>query len=129
MTVPKSNKDIYIYLTILILPFIFFCWMIPFISNFTITSDYLLGSLTQQLELYFSIKAGSFPLYGPGFAGGHSSCALTVGQLFHPLSSLASIMPGYWNGKAIDCNNFLKLLSLGLAHISLFGFLRKSLIF
>ncbi|MBI4683001.1 MAG: YfhO family protein [Nitrospirae bacterium] len=125
MSLSESKKKTFIYLLILGLPFIFFCWMIPFISSFTIGSDYLLFSLIPQMELLFSIKSGSFPLYVPGFAGGHSSSALTLGQIFHPLPYLASIMPGYWNGKAIEWNNFLKLLSLGLAHLALFGFLRK----
>ena len=77
------------------------------------------------MELLFSIKTGSFPLYVPGFASGHSSAALTLGQVFHPVSSLVSILPGYWDGKAIDWNNFFKLLSLGLAQLALFAFLRK----
>lgn len=125
MSLFESKNKTFIYLLILVLPFIFSYWMIPYLSDFTIGSDYLLFSLIQQMELIFSIKSGSFPLYIPGFAGGHSSSALTVGQIFHPLPHLASIMPGYWNGKAIEWNNFLKLLSLGLAHLALYGFLRK----
>lgn len=77
------------------------------------------------MEIFFSIKTGSFPLYVPGFASGHSSSALTLGQFFHPLSYIASMMPGYWEGKAVEWNNFLKLLSLGLAQLALFLFLQK----
>lgn len=91
----------------------------------TIGNDYLEFPIKQQMELLFSIKTGSFPLYVPGFASGHSSSALTLGQVFYPVSYLASILPGYWEGKLIDVNNFLKLLSLGLAQMVLFAFLRK----
>jgi hypothetical protein len=94
-------------------------------SNVTIANDYLNFSVRQQMEVLFSIKTGSFPLYVPGFALGHSSIALTLGQFFHPLPYIASVMPGYWNGKAIEWNNFFKLLSLGLTQLALFVLLRK----
>lgn len=110
---------------IIIMPFLLFYWMIPFIFDVTIGNDYLAFSIKQQMELLFSLKTGSFPLYVPGFASGQSSSALTLGQMFHPLSHIASIMPGYWNGKAIEWNNFFKLLSLGLAQLALFFFLQK----
>ncbi|MBI5739278.1 MAG: YfhO family protein [Nitrospirae bacterium] len=77
------------------------------------------------MELLFSVKTGSFPLYAPGVAYGHSASALTLGQIFHPLSHLASIMPGYWNGRAVEWNNLYKMLSLGLTQIVLFAFLQK----
>ena len=110
---------------IIFLPFLIFCWTIPFLSNNTIGNDYIKFSISHQLELLFSLKSGSVPLYVPGFASGNSSSALTLGQFFHPLSHIASIMPGYWDGKAIEWNTFLKLLSLGLTQLVLFGFLRK----
>lgn len=77
------------------------------------------------MELLFSIKTGSFPLYIPGYALGHSSSALTLGQVFHPISHIASMLPGYWNGKALEWNTFLRLLSLGLTHLALFVFLQN----
>lgn len=113
-----------VYVIIVLLPFLFFYWMLPFVSRLTIGSDYL-EIIRMQMELLFSIRTGSFPLYVPGFASGHSSSALTLGQIYHPVSYIASIVPGYWEGKLIDVNNLLKLLSLGLAHLTLFAFLRK----
>ncbi|MGB5616556.1 MAG: YfhO family protein [Desulfobacterales bacterium] len=80
--------------------------------------------IQHQLELMFSIKTGSFPLFVPGFSGGQSSSALTLSQIYHPISHIASILPDYWNGKALEWNTFLRLLSLGLAQFSLFFFLR-----
>lgn len=77
------------------------------------------------MELLFSIKSGSVPLYVPGFAYGHSSSALTLGQIYHPLPHIASLMPGYWNGQAIEWNNLFKLLSLGLTQLVLFAFLQQ----
>ncbi len=99
--------------------------MSPFLSNVTIAGDYLRFPINNQMELLFSLKTGSFPLYVPGFASGHSSSALTLGQLFQPFSHIASIMPGYWDGKAIEWNTLLKLLSLGFTQLALFAFLRK----
>ncbi len=113
------------YFIIIFIPFLLFCWMSPFLSNVTIAGDYLRFPINNQMELLFSLKTGSFPLYVPGFASGHSSSALTLGQLFQPFSHIASIMPGYWDGKAIEWNTLLKLLSLGFTQLALFAFLRK----
>jgi hypothetical protein len=99
--------------------------MAPFVTDLTIGKDYQEFSIWNQMDLLFSIKTGSFPLFAPGFALGHTSSALTVGQVFHPISHLASILPGYWSGKALQWNTFLRFLSLGLAHLALFVFLRK----
>ncbi len=46
---------------IVLLPFLLFYWMAPFLSNMTIGSDYLRYSFSQQLELLFSLKSNSFP--------------------------------------------------------------------
>jgi hypothetical protein len=110
---------------IVVLPFIIFYWMAPFISDLTLGHDYVEFAIRQQMELFFSIEKGSFPLYVPGFALGHSSSALTQGQVFHPISYIASALPGYWDGKALQWNTFLRLLSLGLTQLVLFLFLRK----
>jgi len=111
--------------TILGLPFLVLYWLVPFASNLTIGNDYQGYGIENQMELLFSIKTGSFPLYSPGYALGQSSIALTWSQIFHPLPYLASIMPGYWGGKALHWNTFLKLLSLGITQLVLFIFLRK----
>jgi hypothetical protein len=121
----QDKTSYLIYFIIGVFPFLVFYRTVPFLSDLTIGSDYLLYPIRQQIELLFSLKAGSFPLYVPGFASGHSSSALTLGQIFHPLSHIVSIMPGYWNGKAIEWNNLFKLLSLGLTQVVLFVFLRN----
>ncbi|RLC13085.1 MAG: hypothetical protein DRI57_16900, partial [Deltaproteobacteria bacterium] len=110
---------------IFILPFLMFLWMIPFISDGTLGNDYPRFSIDHQIELMFSLKTGSFPLYVPGFAGGQTASALTLGQIYHPISHIAALMPGYWNGKALEWNTLLRLLSLACAHLTLFIFLRK----
>jgi hypothetical protein len=107
---------------ILVLPFLLFYWMLPFIGALTIGNDYPQFSTPHQMELMFSIKTGSYPLYIPGFAGGQSSAALTLGQLFHPISWITSHMPGYWSGKALEWNTLFRLISLGLAQLLLFKF-------
>ena len=68
----------------------------------------------------FSLKSGSFPLYVPGFVGGQSASALTLGQIYHPISHIAALMPGYWNGKALEWNTLLRLLSIGFTHLIIF---------
>lgn len=110
---------------ILILPYLIFWWIAPFISPKIIGNDYPVFSINCQMELLFSIKTGSFPLFIPGFDGGQTSLALTLGQVFHPLSHLASLIPGYWTGLALEWNTFLRLLSLGVAQLFLFLFLRR----
>ncbi|RJQ56240.1 MAG: discoidin domain-containing protein [Nitrospiraceae bacterium] len=119
----KPNPAIYII--IIILPFLLFYWMVPFVTGLTIGNDYDEYSIQNQMELLFALKTGSFPLYVPGYALGHSSSALTLGQVFHPISHIASFLPGYWDGKALQWNTFLRLLSLGLVHLALFSFLRR----
>lgn len=115
----------FVYLIIFLVPFLLFYWIIPFLSDLTIHGDTII-IIKHQLEFLFSIKTGSFPLYAPGFAkGGHSSIAMTLAQGFHPVSHMASILPGYWDGKAIEWNNFIKLLSLCITQLVLFRFLRK----
>ncbi|MBI4707808.1 MAG: YfhO family protein [Candidatus Omnitrophica bacterium] len=98
--------------------------MAPFLSGLRISHDYPV-LIKEQIELLFSINTGSFPLYVPGYHLGHSSMALTMGQLFHPISYIASLLPGYWSGKALEWNTFLRLSSLGLTQLALFSFLKQ----
>lgn len=121
----QKKTPLSVHVIIILLPFLLFYWMTPFLSNKILGSDSLRFSFSQQLELLFSLKTGSFPLYVPGFASGHSSTALTLGQIFHPISHSAMIMPGYWDGYAFEWNNFIKLISLAITQLVLFVFLRK----
>lgn len=127
MTFSKSREKSshIVQALIIVLPFVLFYWMIPFVATQSIGNDYQTVSLRYQMELLFSIKNGSFPLYVPGFALGQSSSALTLGEVFHPLPHLAAMLPGYWEGESLECNTFLRLLSLGLTHLALFAFLRR----
>ncbi len=109
----------------LLLPFIIFYWMIPFVTPLTFGNDYTRYPIHHQMELMFSLKTGSFPLFIPGFAGGQSSNALSLGQIFHPISHISALLPGYWNGRALEWNTLLRLLSLGGVHLFLFNFLIK----
>ncbi len=122
----KTKTELSIYFLIIILPFIMFYWMFPFLSAKTLGADYQLFSINEQLEFLFSIKTGSFPLYSPGYSFGHSSSALTLSQVYHPLSHISSILPGYWNGKALEWNTVFRLLSLGITQLALFLFLRTT---
>jgi hypothetical protein len=110
---------------VLALPFALFHFAAPFVGARTIGNDYTRFPLPAQMELQYSIAHGTWPLYSPGFAGGRSAAALTLGQLWHPLSHLAAHLPGYWDGHAVDWNTALRLLSLGLAHLALLGVLRR----
>lgn len=108
---------------VLLLPFAVLFWLTP-ASSLSIGNDYPVFSIENQLELQFSLARGSFPLYVHGYAGGRSSAALTLGQLFHPLSHLAAHSLNYWRGRALDCNTFWRLVSLGVTHLVLLRVLR-----
>jgi hypothetical protein len=113
------------WLLFLALPFAMFAWMVPFVSGTTLGNDYPRYGPTQQIELMWCVWKGTFPLYMPGFADGHSTAAMTLGQLYHPISWLSSLMPGYRTGHALAWNTCFRLLSLGLAHALLFGLCRR----
>jgi NedA-like, galactose-binding domain len=97
-----------------------FHWMLPFVSDWSLGNDYQRYPIQEQMELMFSLKSGSFPLYVPGYCGGQSASALTLGQIYHPISHIAALMPGYWNGNALEWNTLLRLLSLGFTHLIIF---------
>lgn len=112
-------------LLILVLPFFVLYWLLPFFSKLTIGNDYTVYSVHAQLEAAFSVANGSFPLYAPGFAHGHSVAALTLGQLFHPFFYIYQLLPNYWHGWAIEWNTFLRLLSIGVTHLIAFKMLQR----
>lgn len=119
------EKKTGIYIFILVLPFLVFYWQVPFLSSQTIGNDYVGCTIQEQMELQYALLHGFFPLYVPGFHGGQSSSALTLGQLYHPFPHLAANLPGYWKGNAIRWLTLLRLLSLGLVHLGLFILLRR----
>ncbi len=109
---------------IIILPFLLFYWIAPFVSDLMMGNDFRY-SVHQQMEMMFAIKTKTFPLYHPSYALGTSSITLTFSQIFHPIAYLCYVMPGYWNGKALQWYEFFKLLSLGVAQLVLFIFIRR----
>ncbi len=119
------SKTRFLFVAMFFLPFFLFYWMAPFVSKYTLGNDYCFYPIQNQMYLLFSIKTGSFPLFIPGFSLGHSSAALTLGQIFHPFPHIAAMLPGYWQGQALEWNTCLRLLSLGLSHCLLFTFLTK----
>lgn len=119
------RRHLGIWLLFLALPFAMLAWLLPFVSTEGIGNDYPVYSLHQQLHLMWSVWSGTFPLYMPGFAVGHSTAAMTLGQLYHPLSWLSSVMPGYWDGFALEWNTVLRLLSLGIAQVCVFKLCRR----
>ena len=101
-----------------------FYWMIPFVSGLTLGSDYINYHIYHHLDLLFSIKSGSFPLYAPACYYGQTS-VYPHAQLYHPAAHLASLLPGFWQGYSLEWLTLFRLLSLGLAHFCLFVFLKK----
>jgi len=114
-----------IYLCFILLPFGIFYRQIPFISQSTIGRDYVEYPIENQLDLQFSLKHGTFPLYVPGYAGGRTAAALTQGQMYHPFFYIYGWLPGYWQGNALQWNTLFRLLSLGVAHLLLFTLLTQ----
>ena len=122
---PALIAKLAVAFSIILLPFVVLYWLVPYVSIFTIGNDYPQFSIWEQMELMFSIKNSTFPLFVPGFEGGHSSAAATLGQLWHPLPYLSMLSPGYWDGFTLEWITFYRLLSLGLAQYFLFKFLRR----
>ena len=112
-------------LALLALPFLLFWWQLPFLGSLTIGNDYTIFPTRHQQELFLSLANGSFPVFVPGFSGGHTASALTLGQLFHPQSHLAALSPGYWDGSALEWNTFWRLVSLGAVHLVWLRLLRR----
>jgi hypothetical protein len=108
------------------LPFLILYWMVPFLSKHTIGHDYYSGYwIDMQLFLQFSIKNGTFPLYAPGFNFGWTSSALSLGQMWHPITWLASSLPEYWEGHAHEIVTMLRLISLGFTQLVLLSVLKR----
>jgi len=110
---------------VLMLPFVILWWMVPFVGSYSIGNDYGKYWISNQTYLMFSVFNGTFPLYMPGYNGGWTSSALTLGQLFHPISWIAVITPGYWNGHAQQIGTLLRIAELGAVDVLIFLFLRK----
>ncbi|MFP4040072.1 MAG: hypothetical protein ACLFS7_05965 [Desulfosudaceae bacterium] len=114
-------------LVVFLLPVLLFHFMLPFTDTpISPSRDFTRYYLWQQIENLISVKFGSFPIYIPAVSGGNF-CALSAGfgQLYLPLPYLASLLPGYWTGYAFDWVLLLNMLTIILAHLALFLFLRR----
>jgi len=120
-----ANAELRWSMLVLVLPAIVFWWLLPGIGSLTIGNDYVIWSHRYHLELMYSVWTGSFPLFVPGFCQGQTATALTLGQLYHPIAWVSSLMPGYWSGHALSWHTALRLLTLGLSHLALFSVLRR----
>ena len=87
----ERRRTLLCVLACLVLPFVLLHRTAPFfLSDTSIGRDYTAFSMMHQLEVYFSLRAGQFPLFIPGINGGVSSYAFTLGQHWHPIARLAS---------------------------------------
>ena len=120
----RISKNSFCLLAIFLLPFVLFYWMIPFASNMTLGTDYINYHVFHQLDLLFSVKSGSFPLYAPACYYGQSS-VYPHAQLYHPLGYLAALMPGFWQGFSLDWLTLFRLITLAFCHLYLFYFLKQ----
>lgn len=103
----------------LALPFLVLWRYAPGLSPLTLGNDYVLFPFDAQLEIVWAWRHGLVPHYVPGFAGGHSVAALTLGQAWHPLTWIAALVPGHGSGKAELIVTTLRLLELGLTHLAI----------
>lgn len=109
----------------LVLPWVVLYWLDPWLSTLSIGADYPAFSINDQLILQFSLAHGTMPLFVPGFAFGQSVGAATLGQLFHPVSHLAALLPEYWSGGALRNYTLVNLLTLGLTGAAVSVALRR----
>jgi len=107
------------------MPWIVFFWLVPGFSSLTIGNDYPVFSILAQIDILYSFKTGAFPLIVPGPENGVPVGGLTLGGLFHPQTYLSSIIPGFWDGKALQIVTVFRLLFLGIAHLALFRIFLK----
>ncbi len=120
-----SVKKGFLFFSFLCIPFVLLWWMAPFIGNKSIGYDHITFTVESQLEMIASLRMGEVPLYIPGLAHGNTASALTLSQFWHPISHLSSIMPNYWNGYALEWNNFWRFISLGLCQVLLYTLFRR----
>lgn len=120
----KLSEGGFVRLIFFLLPGVLFYWMVPFFASLGLGTDYVNYHVYHQLDLLFSVKNGSFPLYAPACYYGQAS-VYPHAQLYHPLGYLASLMPGFWRGYSLEWLTLFRLISLAFCHFCLFCFLRR----
>src|SRR5690606_30282561 len=103
------------WLFFLALPFLILWRFAPGAKN-TIGNDYVIYPIDAQLEYVWSWGHGLVPLFMPGFAGGASASAMTLGQNWHPITWLCALTPGFRTGSAELVVTFYRFLELGITH-------------
>ncbi len=111
-------------LAFILFPFLVLWWLVPLWSGITLGNDYTDYNLPQMIELVFALRTGTFALFVPGFAGGQCWSAVTFGQITHPIA-LCGLLPGFGSGHAVDWVTLFRLVTLGVAHLSLYRLLRR----
>ncbi len=119
-----KNKTALISGAILLLPFIVFAWLLPG-SPAIIGNDYPIFTIRFQMEYFYSILNGTFPLFIPGFWFGQTSAALSLAQIYHPVAWLTYLMPGYWEKDTLLLYSMTKLVSIGTANLVLYFFFTR----
>lgn len=114
------------WLLFLLLPFLVLWKFEPIVSGTTIGNDYVIYPIDAQLEFIWSWGKGMVPLFVPGFDGGNTAAAMTLGQGWHPITWICGILPWYRNGSAEVVVTFLRLLELGFTHAILYRATRQS---
>ncbi len=120
----RFSENGFVHLIIFLLPLVLFYWMLPFVSSQSLGSDYINYHVYHQLDLLFSVKSGSFPLYAPACYYGQSS-VYPHAQLYHPMGYLATFMPGFWQGYSLEWITLFRLIILAFCHFCLFRFLKQ----
>lgn len=124
MRQPGRREEIFWSLGVLLLPAVVFWWLLPLVGTVTIGNDYTIWSHRYHLAVMHPIWKGTFPLFLPGFCGGQTASAITLGQHHHPIAWICSLLPGYWHGHALTWHTLFRLVTLGLAHLAVFRLLR-----
>ena len=100
----------------LLLPFCVLWKFAPIVSKTTIGNDYVVYPLDGQLEFIWCWSKGMVPLFIPGFDGGNTPAAMTLGQAWHPITWLCALVPWYTTGSAEVVVTFFRFLELGITH-------------
>ncbi len=118
-----SHRNISMMVTIILLPFFLFHWMLPFLSHIYPDQDYMAMFALLQTEYLFALKTGTFPLNIVWSQVQNNQW----GCVFNPFLYIAEMVPGFSTGRSLDCVLFLQMVLLGITHLALFRLLRKML--
>lgn len=113
----------YILIIISILPLLMFHWMLPFITDVTPGHTFAHYLMLVQTEYMFALRTGTFPL-SIVWNDIQSSLPSGFGGIYHPVTHIIALLPGYCAGMVMEWNVLMRLLTVLLTHIVLYKFLR-----